>query len=230
MDKKSLLKKSLAEGIGAFALVFAGCGGAMVADRFPGALQPAVVPLLFGLAIAVMIYAVGHLSGAHFNPAVTVAFSVVRHFPRREVLPYCAAQVTGGLIAMALLSRMLPAGAAYGATLPMVPPAAAFCWEMILTFLLMFVITAVATDTRAVGTMAGVAIGGTVMLCAWLGGPVTGASMNPARSLAPALFQGTLSSLWIYWTAPFLGALAGAFTYERIRCGEAKPHAAKGCC
>jgi len=212
-----LWKKSLAEAIGTFTLVFAGCGSLMVAERFPGTLSHAVIPVIFGLAVAVMIYAVGHISGAHFNPAVTLAFAVARHFPFEQVLAYWAAQLIGAFAAIGVLKLILPSGVSYGATTPAVPNGQALSWEMILTFFLMFVIVAVATDTRAVGTMAGAAIGGTVMLAAWVGGPVTGASMNPARSLAPAVFEGHLNGTWIYVVGPCLGAVLAALFYEAIR-------------
>jgi len=212
-----LASKMTAEGMGTFTLVFAGCGSVMVAERFPGMISHGGVSVIFGLAVAIMIYAVGHISGAHFNPAVTLAFAAARHFPFGEVLAYWAAQITGAIAAMALLKATLPFGPSYGATVPAVPVFQALSWEAILTFFLMFVIVAVATDTRAVGTMAGAAIGGTVMLAAWVGGPVTGASMNPARSLAPALFEGRLDVLWIYIIGPCAGAVLAALLYEAIR-------------
>ncbi len=198
-------------------MVFSGCGSVMVAERFPGTISHAGISVVFGLAVAVMIYAVGHISGAHFNPAVTLAFAAARHFPFEEVLVYWFSQFTGALLAIGVLRFILPMGQSYGATIPAVPWGQALCWEIILTFFLMFVIVAVATDTRAVGTMAGAAIGGTVMLAAWVGGPVTGASMNPARSLAPALFEGQLEVMWIYVLGPCLGAVAAALLYEAIR-------------
>ena len=212
-----LWKKSLAEVIGTFTLVFAGCGSIMVAERFPGALPHSVIAVVFGLAVAVMIYAVGHISGAHFNPAVTLAFAAARHFPFEQVLAYWSAQLTGAFAAIGVLKLILPVGASYGSTIPAVSNGQALAWEIILTFFLMFVIVAVATDTRAVGTMAGAAIGGTVMLGAWVGGPATGASMNPARSLAPALFEGRLNVMWIYVLGPCLGAVLAALFYEAIR-------------
>jgi aquaporin NIP len=212
-----LWKKSLAEAIGTFTMVFAGCGSVMVAERFPGSISHGGIPVIFGLAVAAMIYAVGHISGAHFNPAVTLGFAVARHFPFEEVLAYWTAQLAGAATAIAVLKAILPSGKTYGATLPAVPLPQALCWEILLTFFLMFVIVAVATDTRAVGTMAGAAIGGTVMLAAWVGGPVTGASMNPARSLAPALFEGRLDNLWIYILGPCIGAVLAAMLYEAIR-------------
>jgi len=215
----TLLKKSIAEAVGTFTLVFAGCGAVMVADRFPGSVPPAAVPVVFGLAVAVMIYAVGHISGAHFNPAVTLAFAVGRHFPLRQIPFYWLAQFSGAVAASGLLVLLLPSGRAYGTTFSSVHPPQALAWEGVLTFFLMFVIMAVATDTRAEGTMAGAAIGGTVMLAAFVGGPVTGASMNPARSLAPALFQGQLGEMWIYTLGPVLGAVAAALLYNFLRQG-----------
>lgn len=192
---QSLISKALAEGIGTFALVFVGCGSSMVLERFPDTLSPHFVPIAFGLVVSALIYAVGHISGAHFNPAVTAAFAVVRHFPAKQVVSYWFAQIVGACLAMVLLVTLLPNGESFGATLPHIPIFKALIWEIILTFFLMFVIIAVATDTRAEGTMAGAAIGSTVLFCAILGGPVTGASMNPARSLAPAIFQNNFDSI-----------------------------------
>ena len=225
-----LLHKSIGEFIGTFALVFAGCGSIMVADRFPGSLSPEAVPVVFGLVVAAMVYALGHLSGAHINPAVTIGFAISRHFPPKEVLAYCLAQILGGLAAMSLLVAILPPGQVFGMTIPSVEVWQAVVWEVVLTFFLMFVIIAVATDTRAVGTLAGVAIGATVMLGAFVGGPVTGGSMNPARSLAPALIAQDFTSLWIYLVAPVVGAIAAALTYQAIRCGRSEDASVKGCC
>lgn len=226
---KRLLSKCLAEGIGTYALVFFGCGSVMMAERFAGSIPPFAIPLIFGAVVATMIYALGHISGAHFNPAVTLAFAITRHFPLRQVFPYWLAQFIGGIAAIAALAAMLPAGESYGATIPAIGIGAAFAWEIMLSVFLMFVIIAVATDTRAEGVMAGIAIGTIVALCAYIGGPLTGASMNPARSLAPALFQGATGTVWIYLTAPLIGAVLGAFAYQCIRC-EAKPNDAQGCC
>lgn len=214
---RSIVNRAIAEAVGTFALVFAGCGSLMVAERFPGSLPSEVIPVVFGLTVAAMIYAVGHISGAHFNPAVTFAFALARHFPKKEVLAYWMAQGLGGLAAMLLLSVLLPEGSSFGATVPHIAVWKAVIWEAVLTFFLMFVIIAVATDTRAEGTMAGAAIGATVMLAAFVGGPVTGASLNPARSLAPALWQGQMNVLWIYIVGPMLGASSGAVLYTWIR-------------
>ncbi len=230
------VSKFFAEAIGTFAIVFFGCGAVMVSERFPGSIAPGGVPVVFGLVVAAMIYAVGHISGAHFNPAVTLGFAVARHFPRRQVLSYLGAHFLGAILAMGLCVALLPKGQGYGATLPAagVGQLQALGWEVVLTFFLMFVIIAVATDTRAVGTMAGAAIGVTVMLDAFVGGPVTGASMNPARSLAPALFSGRFGDLWIYFVGPIVGAILAAKFYEWIRCQAPEPDTkgggAGGCC
>jgi MIP family channel proteins len=175
------------------------------------------VAITFGLVIMVMIYAVGHISGAHFNPAVTFAFALSRHFPWPRVVAYWAAQLIGALLAAALLRGSLGDVAHLGASLPSGSQGQSFLWELVLTFFLMFVITAVATDTRAVGEAAAIAIGGTVGLDAMFGGPVSGASMNPARSLGPAIVSGDLHAAWVYVVAPLLGAAVGALGYQFVR-------------
>lgn len=224
-----MTQKAGAEFLGTFALVFLGCGGLMIQERLPGSLSPAAIPAIFGLTVASLIYAVGHISGAHFNPAVTLAFSLARHFPRSQVLVYWLAQFGAGLCALGLLHLLLPPGTSFGATVSPLPSLSAVAIETVLSFFLMFVIMSVATDSRAEGTMAGVAIGGMVTVCAWVGGPLTGASMNPARSLAPALFEQRGSHLWIYFVGPAAGAVLAALVYEGIRCAT-PPNQAKGCC
>jgi aquaporin NIP len=178
------------------------------------------VAFTFGLVIMAMIYAVGHISGAHFNPAVTFAFALNRHFPWPRAFSYWLAQLLGALLAAALLRGSLGDVAHIGATLPSGSQGQAFLWELVLTFFLMFVIMAVATDTRAVGEAAAIAIGGTVGLDAMFGGPISGASMNPARSLGPAVISGDLHALWLYIAAPLAGASLGALAYQLVR-GEA---------
>jgi MIP family channel proteins len=215
------LRRLVAEAVGTFALVFAGCGAIMV-DSDTGALGHVGVAISFGLVIMVMIYAVGHISGAHFNPAVTLGFALTRHFPLPRVGLYWAAQMAGALVAALLLRASLGNVAGVGVTLPSGSDGQAFLWEAVLSFFLMFVIMAVATDTRAVGEAAAIAIGGTVGLDAMFGGPVTGASMNPARSLGPAIASGELSSIWVYLAAPLLGAAAAAFVYQLLRTGESQ--------
>ena len=231
MIHPSLFKKMLAECVGTFAMVFAGCGAVMVHGLYPAALPSAAIPVVFGLVVAAMIYALGHISGAHFNPAVTLAFAAVKRFPVKEVPHYWFAQCAGAIAAIALLYFTLPPSGNYGATVPTIALLPTFIWEMVLTFFLMFVIIAVATDSRAEGVMAGAAIGATVMLDAFVGGPLTGASMNPARTLAPALFSGNLQQLWLYIAAPCLGAVLAAFLYEIIRCeDEEDKKQVGGCC
>ena len=175
------------------------------------------VAISFGLVIMAMIYAVGHISGAHFNPAVSFAFAISRHFPWPRLAGYWTAQLLGALAAAAILRGSLGNLAHTGATLPSGSQAQSFLWEFVLTFFLMFVIMAVATDTRAIGEAAAIAIGGTVGLDAMFGGPISGASMNPARSFGPALVSGDLHALWLYIAAPLAGATLGALVYEFIR-------------
>jgi MIP family channel proteins len=169
----------------------------------------------------VMIYALGHISGAHFNPAVTLGFAVTRRFPATRVPAYWAAQLTGALAAALVLRASLGDVAHVGATLPAGSDGQAFLWEGLLTFFLMLVIIAVATDVRAVGEAAAIAIGGTVGLDAMFGGPITGASMNPARSLGPAIAAGDYASIWVYLAAPALGAVLAVVTYGFISGQEA---------
>jgi MIP family channel proteins len=215
-----LARRLGAEVFGTFALVFAGCGAIMV-DSTTHALGHLGVALSFGLVIMAMIYAVGHVSGAHFNPAVTLGFALSRHFPWPRVALYWGAQAIGGLAAALLLRASLGNVAHVGATLPSGSDGQSFLWETVLTVFLMFVIMAVATDTRAVGEAAAIAVGGTVGLDALFGGPISGASMNPARSLGPALVSGDLHALWIYLTAPLLGAVLGVVAYQLVRGSDA---------
>lgn len=216
--RPNLARRAAAEAIGVFALVFAGCGAIVTEAEHPGSLGVIGIAFVFGLVVMAMVYATGHLSGAHLNPAVTLAFVLSRHFPGREALAYIVAQLLGALAAAALLAAIWPSQpAALGTTVPTVGVGSAFAYEVVLTAFLMFVIMAVATDTRAVGTGAAIAIGGTVGLDALFGGPVTGASMNPARSLGPALVTGNLQDLWLYLTAPVLGAAIGALAYQAVR-------------
>jgi len=206
----------VAEFIGTFALVFAGCGAIMV-DASTHQLGHLGVAAAFGLAIMVMIYGVGHISGAHFNPAVTATFALTRHFAWSRVPGYWTAQIGGALAAATLLRASLGDVAALGSTSPSGSDAQALVFEIVMSFLLMFVIMAVATDARAVGEAAAIAIGATVGLDALFGGPISGASMNPARSLGPALVEGRLESIWIYIVGPLLGAGAAGITYRWLR-------------
>jgi aquaporin NIP len=205
-----LWRRAAAEGMAAFALVFAGCGAIVSDARSHGALGAVGVSLTFGLIIMAMVYATGHLSGAHINPAVTIAFTLGRHFPAPDALAYIAAQLLGATAgALVLLAAWPDQPALLGATVPSVGVGAALLYEVLLTAILMFVITAVATDTRAVGAAAAIAIGGAVALDALFGGPVTGASMNPARSFGPDLVRADFAATWIYLVGPLVGAAIG---------------------
>jgi len=218
MDRPSLTRRAAAEAIAAFALVFAGCGAIVADARYDGALGTVGIAFVFGLIIMVMVYATGHLSGAHINPAVTVAFTLTRHFPAREAAAYVVAQLAGATAgALTLLAVWTDKPASLGATTPSVGAGSALVYELILTAFLMFVIIAVATDTRAVGAAAAIAIGGTVGLDALFGGPVTGASMNPARSFGPALASGEWQDFWVYVAGPVVGAALGALAYQAVR-------------
>ncbi|HEY2289701.1 MAG TPA: MIP family channel protein [Thermoanaerobaculia bacterium] len=220
MRAPSLFQRASAEAFGTFALVTGGCG-AIVVNHATGALGHGGVAASFGLVIMVMIASLGHLSGAHFNPAVTLAFAVTRHFSWRDVPSYLAGQILGAIGGALALRAFFGLDAALGATAPVGSPLRALGIEILLTAVLMFVIVSVATDTRAVGELAAVAIGGTVALDALWGGPITGASMNPARSLGPALVAGFWPSHWVYWVGPISGALLGAILYQVLRAGSA---------
>ena len=199
-------KKFLAEFIGTFALVFAGAGAIVINDVSGGGITHVGIALTFGLVVLAMIYAVGEISGAHFNPAVTSAFWLAGRLPARLVLPYVGSQCLGALAASAVLRFLFPAHATLGCTLPAGTEMQSFVLELILTFLLMFVILNVSTGSKEKGITAGIAVGAVIGLEAMFAGPICGASMNPARSLAPAVVSGHLEHLWIYLSAPFAGA------------------------
>jgi aquaporin NIP len=214
----ALWRRCLAEGLATFALVFAGCGAIVADAQHDGALGTTGVALAFGLVIMVMVYATGHLSGAHINPAVTAAFTLTRHFPARDAIAYVAAQLTGATGGgFLLLAVWTDRAGGLGATAPTGGAGSALLYEVVLTGFLMFVIMAVATDNRAVGAGAAIAIGGTVALDALFGGPVTGASMNPARSFGPALAAWEWRDFWIYVVGPLAGAALGGFAYQLVR-------------
>lgn len=216
--RPNLLRRLVAEALGTFCLVFAGTGAVVVNAVAGNPLGHGGVAAAFGLVVAAMIFALGHLSGAHLNPAVTIAFCSARHFPPGEVGPYVGAQVVGAVLASLSLRGLFGLAGDLGATHPShVGDLGALVIEAGLTAVLMIVILAVATDTRAVGSMAAIAIGATIGLEALVMGPITGASMNPARSLAPALVGGDLTGLWIYLVGPVVGALVGAVIYQFLR-------------
>ena len=200
------IKPYIAELIGTFSLVFAGTGAIVINDVSGGMVTHPGIALTFGLIVMTMIYAVGNVSGAHFNPAVSIAFCIAKRLPYSKVPAYLTAQLTGACLASGVLLSMFPEHSHLGATLPAGSWQQSFILEVILAFILMFVILNVSTGAMEKGLMAGVAIGGVVSLEAMFAGPISGASMNPARSIAPAIFSGQLDSLWIYIAAPLLGA------------------------
>lgn len=210
-------RPALAELTGTFGLAFAGAGAIVINAGSGGTVGHVGIGLTFGLIVMTMIYAIGHISGAHINPAVTLAFAATRHFPLERVPIYIGAQVAGAILASAMLRAMFGTPADLGTTLPNGSQGQSFLLEIFLTLFLMFVIMAVATDVRAVGQAAAIAIGGTVGLEAIFAGPISGASMNPARSLGPAMVSGTWEAQWLYIAGPVLGALAGAVLYVVVR-------------
>jgi MIP family channel proteins len=195
-------------------------------NALTGALTHVGIALTFGLIITVMIAATGHISGAHFNPAVTIAFALTRHFPWREVVYYVVAQISGAALGALTLRFLLGDAAGLGMTLPSGSIWQSFGLEVVLTAVLMFVIISVATDTKAEGAPAAIAIGFTVALDALWGGPISGASMNPARSFGPALIAGQWEHHWLYWAAPIIGAAVGAWAYQFIREPQEEAHPA----
>ncbi|WP_444683868.1 MIP family channel protein [Alkalicoccus luteus] len=205
-----------AEFVGTYILVFAGTG-AVIVNELTGTITHVGIALTFGLVVMALIYTFGHISGAHFNPAVTIGFWAMRTFPGKSVLPYIAAQAGGATAASLTLLALFGNVADLGATLPAYAPEQSFILEIILTFILMLVIAASAVHAKAIKSFAGIAIGATVGLEAMFAGPISGASMNPARSLGPALASGTLEHLWIYLTATVLGALLAVVVYRLLQ-------------
>ncbi|MBV6624644.1 MAG: aquaporin [Rivularia sp. (in: Bacteria)] len=215
-----LKKETLAEGIGTFSLVFAGTGAVMVNNITDGTITHLGVSFVFGAVVAAMIYSLGHISGAHFNPAVTLAFWTSGFFSRRLVIPYILAQIIGAVLASTLLFISLGKVANLGATLPLNENwLQSFVLELVLTFILMFVIFGSGLDRRAPVGFAGLAIGLTVAVEAAFMGPITGASMNPARSFGPALVAGIWQHHWLYWIAPIMGAQLAVIIYRYLSCG-----------
>jgi len=201
------MRKLFAEFLGTFALVFAGTGAIVIDQVSGGTIGHAGIAITFGLIVLAMIYTFGDVSGAHFNPAVTTAFAAAGRFPWREVPGYLGAQLAGAFAASGVLRFLFPDNQNLGATLPAGSASQSFILEVILTFLLMLVILSVSTGAKEKGITAGIAIGAVIALEAMFAGPICGASMNPVRSLAPAVVSGNLGALWIYLAAPTLGAL-----------------------
>lgn len=210
-------QKVVAEIIGTFFLIFIGCGAVVIDKKTNGSITHLGVSLVWGLAAMIIIYSTGHVSGAHLNPAVTLAFAAVRRFPWTQVPAYIGAQVFAAICAGFVLRLMFGDVAHIGATVPSGSDMQSFVLEIFVTYLLMFVISAVATDTRAIGELAGMAVGATIAMNVAISGPISGASMNPARTLGSAVAGNKYTSIWIYMVAPILGAILGALSYNMIR-------------
>jgi len=211
-----MLRKSVAEIIGTFALVFCGTGAIVIDNQTKGAVTHVGVAITFGLIVMAMIYGLGEISGSHLNPAVSIAFTLAGRLPGKALAPYIASQLAGALLASSTLRLLFPTNQLLGATLPAGPALQSFVLEMILTFFLMLVIMGVATGPKEQGLFAGIAIGSVVLLEAMFAGPICGASMNPARSLAPAVVSGHLEYLWVYLTAPVIGAALAIPTWKYL--------------
>jgi len=211
------MQKLVAELIGTFALVLFGTGAVIMNEQTQGLISHPGVSMVFGLIVMVMIYSFGNISGAHLNPAVTIAFTVAGRFPLKNVLPYVASQVIGALLASATLHVLFPMNTHLGATLPQGSVMQSFIVEMVFTFFLMLVIIHVATGSKEQGMFAGIAIGAVVFIEALVGGPISGASMNPARSIGPAIVSGNFNAWWIYLLAPVTGAVAAIPVYQLMQ-------------
>lgn len=211
------MKRLVAEFLGTFSLVFAGTGAIVINEVSGGAITHVGIALTFGLIVLAMIYSYGDISGAHFNPAVTIGFWLARRFPGAEVLPYLGSQVLGGIAASACLRLLFPGNKLLGATLPAGSETQSFVLETILTFILMQTILNVSTGAKEKGITAGIAVGALIGLEALFAGPICGASMNPVRSFAPALVSGHFDHLWLYLTAPVLGAALATLACRCVR-------------
>ncbi|KAK7247212.1 hypothetical protein RIF29_42089 [Crotalaria pallida] len=212
------LQKLVAEVLGTYFLIFAGCFSVVVNKNNDNVVTLPGISIVWGLAVMVLVYSVGHISGAHFNPAVTIAFATTGRFPWKQVPAYVSAHVLGSTLASGTL-RLIFMGKEdqFAGTLPQGSNLQAFVVEFIITFYLMFIISGVATDNRAIGELAGIAVGATVLLNVIFAGPITGASMNPARSIGPAFVHHEYRGIWVYLVAPVMGAVAGAWVYNIIR-------------
>lgn len=211
------MKRYLAEIIGTFALVFCGTGAIIINQEANGVITHVGIAITFGLIVSAMIYALGDISGAHLNPAVTIAFWVAKSFPAKDILPYILSQGAGAFLASFTLKFLFPANETLGSTLPSGLPMQSFVLELILTFILMFVILHVAKGSKEQGMFAGIAIGSVVLLEAMFAGPICGASMNPIRSISPAVTSGHVEHLWVYISAPILGAILAVLCWMVLR-------------
>jgi aquaporin NIP len=210
-------KRFISEIIGTFALVFCGTGAMVINDFTGGTVTHVGVAITFGLIVMGMIYAFGDISGAHMNPAVTIGFAYAKKFPWKEVPAYVLAQLIGAFLASGILLYLFPESQTLGATLPGLPALKVFILEIILSFFLMVVIINVSTGSKEIGVVAGIAIGSVVLLEAMFAGPITGASMNPARSIAPAVVSGNIADLWIYIFAPIIGCVLAVVSCKLVK-------------
>lgn len=211
------MKKYAAELIGTFGLVFCGTGAIIIDEQTHGGVGHIGVAITFGLIILSMIYTFGETSGAHFNPSVTIAFAVAGRFNKKEIIPYIISQIAGAFLATVTLRLLFPENINLGSTIPSGSSMQSFVLEFILTYFLMLVILNVSQGSKEVGVLAGIAIGSVILLEAMFAGPICGASMNPARSLSPAVISGNIESLWIYILAPIAGAVSGSLTWRLMK-------------
>jgi aquaporin NIP len=218
------MKKYVAEVLGTFALVFCGTGAIIINQETNGVITHVGVAITVGLIVMVMIYALGNISGAHLNPAVSIAFALAKKFDIKQVTPYILSQIAGAFMASLVLKNLFPTSEFLGSTIPSGTALQSFVMEFILTFFLMLVIINVATGSKEQGMFAGLAIGSTVLLEAMFAGPISGASMNPARSLAPAILSGHTEHLWIYLSATILGAAIAIPTWKFLNNKEKQQH------
>lgn len=214
----TLTQKVVAEVIGTYFIIFAGCGSVVVNKLYGEAVTFPGISVTWGLIVMVMIYAVGHISGAHFNPAVTLTFAIFGRFPFKQVPFYMMAQLLGSLLASSTLALMFDVTPkAFFGTVPVGSDVQSFAIEIVISFLLMFVVCGVGTDSRATGDFAGVVVGMTIMLNVLVAGPISGASMNPARTLGPAIVKNNYKGIWVYFIGPPIGTIAGASVYNLLR-------------
>ncbi|XP_016486635.1 putative aquaporin NIP-type isoform X2 [Nicotiana tabacum] len=214
----AVAQKLIAEAIGTYFIIFAGCGSVAVNKLYDGSITFPGICVTWGLIVMVMIYSLGHVSGGHFNPAVTIAFTIFRRFSWKLAPLYIIAQVTGSILASGTLALLLDVtSTSYFGTVPVGSNSQSLAMEIIISFLLMFVVCGVSTDDRAIGELAGLAVGMTITLNVFVAGPISGASMNPARSIGPAIVKQVYKGLWVYIIGPVIGTLAGAFVYNLIR-------------
>ncbi|KAM7520312.1 hypothetical protein LguiB_019274 [Lonicera macranthoides] len=213
-----IIQKLIAEVVGTYFVIFSGCGAVAVNKIYGGTISFPGVCVTWGLIVMVMIYSVGHISGAHFNPAVTITFAIFRGFPWKQVPMYVGAQLIGSILASATLTLLVDVTPkAYFGTVPVGSNIQSLVIEIVISFLLMFVISGATTDNRGIEQVGGIAVGMTIMLNVFVAGPISGASMNPARSLGPAIVKHIYKGLWVYIIGPIIGTIAGAFTYNLLR-------------